>query len=115
MEHWQAEDEVQELFRRIVSRETLRTLVPGQRRFRWFLLACMKNAVTSSQRAILSQKRGGGAGAESLEEAAHVESPDGATPEVALDKAWAREIFDRAMKRLGDDARSVDAGRFSPC
>ena len=110
--HEQAEDEVQELFERIVSRETLRTLVAGERRFRWFLLACLKNAMVSSQRASLRQKRGGGAAVVSLDEAEQVESPDAETPEAALDKAWAREVFNRAMSRLGEDAEQRGRGEI---
>ena len=109
LDHEEAEDEVQDLFRRIVSRETLRTLGSGERRFRWFLTACLKNAVASSQRAGLRQKRGGGAAVESLDEAKHVDSADAETPETTMDKAWAREVFDRAMARLAED--STERGR----
>ena len=110
--HEQAEDEVQELFSRIVSREMLRTLLAGERRFRWFLMACLKNAMASSVRAKLCQKRGGGVAVGSLDEAAHVESPDVESPEAALDKAWAREVFDRAMARLAEDATERGRGEI---
>ena len=110
LDHEEAEDEVQDLFRRIVSRETLRTLGSGERRFRWFLMACLKNAVASSQRASLRQKRGGGAGEESLDEATHVKALDGETPEATMDKAWARELFERAMARMAEGATERGRG-----
>ena len=112
LDHGQAEDEVQELFHRIVSRETLRTLGSGERRFRWFLMACLKNAVASSQRASLRQKRGAGAVVESLEEAEHVKAPDVESPETTMDRAWVRELFDRAMARLAEDATERGRGEI---
>lgn len=111
--HAQAEDEVQQLFERLVSRDTLRAVAPGETRFRYFMLACLKKSVSSSQRRVMAEKRGEGVVPELLE-ATHAGmdvagDENHASPEVAMDRAWARELFDRAFTLLEADA--VKRGR----
>ena len=109
IEHTQAEDEVQRLFEALVSRDSLRAIVPGEVRFRSFLMACLKNTVVSTHRREMSLKRGEGLVAESLETNAvqGVSVPMSETaPEMAMDRAWAREVFDHAFTRLEADAHT---------
>lgn len=99
--HEQAEDEVQLLFERLVTRDSLRTVVPGETRFRSFMMVCLKNTLASSARARLTQKRGGGAVTEVLDEALQAET---LPPEATLDREWARAVFDRGFAALEEDA-----------
>ncbi len=108
IEHTQAEDEVQRLFEALVCRDSLRAVVPGEVRFRSFLMACLKNTVVSTHRREMSLKRGEGLVAESLETNAlqGVSVPMSETaPEMAMDRAWAREVFEHAFARLEADAQ----------
>jgi RNA polymerase sigma-70 factor (ECF subfamily) len=111
--HAQAEDEVQRMFERLLSRETLRSVAPGQTRFRYFLLACLKNSVSSSKRMEMAGKRGDGVVPDRLEDAPEAmllkSDCQNASPEVAMDRAWAEEIFERAFTLLEADA--VKRGR----
>ncbi|MCX6855157.1 MAG: sigma-70 family RNA polymerase sigma factor [Verrucomicrobia bacterium] len=111
--HSQAEDEVQKMFEKLLSLETLRTVAPEQTRFRYFLLACLKNSVYSSRRRDMTAKRGNGLVPDRLEdspEAIDMQSDClNASPELAMDRAWAQEVFERAFTLLEEDA--VKRGR----
>jgi RNA polymerase sigma-70 factor (ECF subfamily) len=106
--HEQAADEVQAFFASLVMRDSLRHVQPGATRFRSFLLACLKNSLASAGRRGLAQKRGGNAShvpLDELESGVVPSLPDSASPQEALDRVWAQEIFDRAFRRLQDDAK----------
>lgn len=111
--HAQAEDEVQRMFERLLTRETLRTVAPGQTRFRYFLLTCLKNSVSSSKRMEMAGKRGDGVVPDRLEDSPETlqlrANCQSASPEVAMDRAWAQEVFERAFTLLEADA--VKRGR----
>jgi DNA-directed RNA polymerase specialized sigma24 family protein len=107
VDHAQAEDEVQRLFESLISRESLRVVVPGEVRFRSFLMACLKYTVASTCRREMALKRGEGLLVAPLENdaAQDVSVPMSETaPELAMDRAWAREVFDHAFTRLEADA-----------
>lgn len=107
IDHAPAEDQVQRTFETLVMRDSLRAVVPGQVRFRSFLMACLKNTVVSSHRHDMSQKRGEGVVPEPLDGKAALSVTEHAattSPELALDRAWAREVFERAFVRLEADA-----------
>ncbi len=99
--HEQSEDEVQLLFQRLVSRDSLRLVVQGETRFRSFMIACLKNTLASSARERLALKRGGGAVMEPLDDTLQAET---VFPETTLDREWAREVFERAFAALEADA-----------
>lgn len=110
-EHQDAEDAVQRMFEQLVSRDSLRAVLPGETRFRSFLITCLKNSMASEHRARTCQKRGGGEemasmGPEELDELGE-ENP--LLPEATLDREWALEIFSRALSRLEVD--TVQRGR----
>ena len=105
--HAQAEDEVQRTFEALLARDSLRAVMPGQVRFRSFLTACLKNTIVSSHRREAAQKRGDGVAPGQLDDNAALsvtEQALAASPELALDRAWAREVFERAFVRLEADA-----------
>ena len=109
--HQGAEDAVQRMFEQLVSRDSLRAVLPGETRFRSFLITCLKNSMASEYRARTRQKRGGGVNVDSLgpEEMAELGDEISLPPEETLDREWAREIFARCLELLEADA--VERGR----
>jgi RNA polymerase sigma-70 factor (ECF subfamily) len=98
---------VQGFFESFISRSSLKAIDRSTVRFRSFLIACLKNWIASGHRREYAAKRGAGAALEPLHELASGIVPpvaDAASPEEALDRAWAREIFDRSFARLERDA-----------
>jgi RNA polymerase sigma factor (sigma-70 family) len=109
--HQDAEDAVQRMFEQLVSRDSLRAVLPSETRFRTFLITCLKNSMISEYRARTSQKRGGGAEISSLspEELDALSDECPLVPVVTLDREWAREIFHRALSGLEVD--TIQRGR----
>jgi RNA polymerase sigma-70 factor (ECF subfamily) len=99
-----AQDEVQRMFESLLSRDSLRTVSPGESRFRSFLIQCLRNTMTSTLRDSGRQKRGGGLEHEELDAHATVADAAAESPELALDRAWAVEVFEKAFLRLEEDA-----------
>ena len=97
---------MQRLFEQLVSRDSLRAIIPGKTRFRSFLIACLKHSIASEHRAQWRQKRGGGVELESLtdEHADCLEGAGGRSAEEAMDREWAQEVFERAFTQLEADA-----------
>ncbi len=105
----QAQDEMQRMFESILSRDSLRTVMPGESRFRSFLIQCLRNTMISSHRDENREKRGSGAAHEPLENHDGMADAAAESPELAMDRAWAAEVFEMAFKRLEEDA--VERGR----
>lgn len=109
----EAEDAVQRFFEQLLTRGSLRTVLPGETRFRSFLIACLKRSIISDYRAQGRQKRGGPQHLEQL--TPEVEDllegrATGHLPEMALDRAWAEAIFERAFAQLEADAVQRNRG-----
>ena len=102
----EAQDEVQSMFEHMLARDSLRTVMPGMTRFRHFLIKCLRNSMVSSHRAETRQKRGGGVAHEPLEEAHGIMQTTHESPETAMDRAWAAEVFKQAFDLLRGDARA---------
>lgn len=102
--HNEAQDEVQRMFEQMLARDSLRTVMPGMTRFRHFLIKCLRNTIVSSHRAETRQKRGGSVAHEPLEAAHGIAQTAYESPETAMDRAWAREIFEQAFALLRQDA-----------
>ena len=104
--HQGAEDAVQRMFEQLVSRDSLRVVLPGETRFRSFLITCLKNSMASEYRARTRQKRGGSMEIESMgpDELAELGDEISLPPEEAMDREWAREIFTKGMEQLEADA-----------
>ena len=101
-----AQDEVQRMFEQMLARDSLRTVMPGMTRFRHFLIKCLRNTMVSSHRTETRQKRGSGVAHEPLDEAHGIVQTAHESPETAMDRAWAAEIFRQAFELLWQDARS---------
>lgn len=106
LDHDEAQDEVQRMFEQMLARDSLRTVMPGMTRFRHFLIKCLRNTMVSSHRAEMRSKRGGGAPHEPLEKAHGIVQTAHESPETALDRAWAAELFGQAFELLREDART---------
>jgi DNA-directed RNA polymerase specialized sigma24 family protein len=108
-DHHRASDEVQGFFESFISRSSLKSIDRSTVRFRSFLVACLKNWIASGHRREFAMKRGAGAVVEPLHELASGIVPpvaDAKSPEEALDRAWAQEVFHRAFSRLEKDAEN---------
>ena len=103
--HEDASDVVQDFFASLLTRESLRAIQPGETRFRSFLVRCLKNWIASGTRRDMAEKRGGGVGAIPLHELVSSVAPpvpDAASPEEAMDRVWATEVFERSFARLAE-------------
>lgn len=105
LEHDEAQDEVQRMFQQMLSRDSLRAVMPGETRFRSFLIKCLRNTMVSSHRQDHRQKRGRGVQHVSIEEAHGMVQTTHESPEMALDRAWAAEVFEQAFDLLRQHAR----------
>ena len=97
-----AQDLAQEFFLKLINRNTLAEVVPGQDRFRSFLLVCLKHFLTDQQRRAQTTRRHHGT--ESLwidavqaEDAYCAELVELATPESLFERRWAATLLDQAM------------------
>lgn len=93
--HHQAEDFTHGFIARLLANERLTALTPGRAKFRTWLRRCLRNYRNDQHAASTADKRGGGA--------AHLEvteldlPADTPTPDLALDRSFARTMHDRAL------------------
>jgi RNA polymerase sigma-70 factor (ECF subfamily) len=102
-----ARDLTQAFFARLLEKRRLRAADPARGRFRSFLLASMKNFLTSEWRRQATLKRGAGVEIlridyEGAEARYRVEPAHSLTPEAIYERRWALALLDRAI----DDLRS---------
>lgn len=101
----EAQDEVQRMFEHMLQRDSLKTVVPGVTRFRHFLIKCLRNTMVSSFRAETRRKRGGGVAHEPLDQAQGIAQTVHESPEIAMDRAWAAQVFEQAFALLSQGAQ----------
>ena len=109
-DHHEAEDCTQEFLAQLLAADGLQRARPERGRFRTFLLAGLRNFLTSEWRSRQAAKRGGGLTPLSL-----APGPDGQvcaepedtslTPEQAFDRTWALGMIDRAVDELRTEYR----------
>ncbi|MBN2506093.1 MAG: sigma-70 family RNA polymerase sigma factor [Verrucomicrobia bacterium] len=110
-----AQDLTQGFFAYFLERNLCGEAMPHKGRFRTFLVTTLINFVRNAQRRDQAQKRGGPAGALSLDVAQAegcyaLEPADDTTPERLFDRHWALEVLQQAIDRLETDCRQ--AGRL---
>ncbi|HZE97555.1 MAG TPA: sigma-70 family RNA polymerase sigma factor [Planctomycetota bacterium] len=104
-----AKDLVQDFLSVLLERHSFSKADPARGRFRTFLLASMSNFLKDHAKAASRVKRGGGMTFLSLDfergesEYKLVVSVN-ETPETALNRGWARSLWDRAISELVADA-----------
>ena len=104
-EHEMAEEAVQGFFEHLLSRDFLRFVQPCEGKFRTFLLTSFTRWLNDQGDRARAAKRGGGVTPIPLPEFDSVRElaqPASETPEMSFDRRWAREIFERAMQRVGE-------------
>jgi RNA polymerase sigma-70 factor (ECF subfamily) len=105
-DHHGAEDSTQEFLAQLLAGDGLRSAHPERGRFRSFLLASLRNFLTSEWRRTQAAKRGGGVAPIPLvtpgpdERFRHEPQDTGLTPEQAFDRSWALGMIDRAVEEL---------------
>lgn len=109
-----AQDLTQAFFARFLERDSLRAVTPERGRFRWFLLASLKNFLANEWERARAQKRGGGTMPLSLdalepEERYALEPVDNMSADRAYDRFWAMSLLEQARAKLREEFRS--AGR----
>jgi len=103
-----ARDLTQEFFLRLLDKHYLDAIEAPHGRFRWFLLAGIKNFLANEYDRSRAQKRGGGRVFLSLqmdgaEQMYRLEPVDQLTPEKIFDRRWSLLLLDRAIQRLQRD------------
>lgn len=110
-----AQDLTQAFFARFLERDSLRTVTPERGRFRWFLLASLKNFLANEWERGRAQKRGGGQAPLSLdalepEQRYALEPVDQLSADKAYDRFWALSLLEQARAQLRDEFSA--AGRL---
>jgi RNA polymerase sigma factor (sigma-70 family) len=100
-----AEDATQELFARLLVKNTLTNIRPGKGKFRSFLLAVLNNYLVDEWKRATSQKRGGGLpivsfDAASAETRYRHEPAETATAESIFERNWALALLHDVFHRL---------------
>jgi len=106
-----ASDLTQSYFTLLVEKEYLRQVRPTAGRFRYFLLASLKNFLSNERDRERALKRGGGIRLFSLDaaQAEHryrEEPTDPLTPEAIFERRWALTVVERTMERLRQEFRN---------
>lgn len=100
----------------LLRRNGLARVSPEKGRFRTWLLACLKNHLRDEWKKRQTQRRGGGAPHQSLDE----EPPEGTaplqvagkgrSPDEAFDRAWAEAVIAEAWRRLEEKRQAAGRG-----
>jgi DNA-directed RNA polymerase specialized sigma24 family protein len=111
-DHHDAEDCTQGFLAQMLAADGLQRARPERGRFRTFLLAGLRNFLTSEWRRMQTAKRGGGLapvpliGANAAERYCDEPVDPGLTPEQAFDRSWAIGLIDRAVGELRTEYES---------
>jgi RNA polymerase sigma factor (sigma-70 family) len=113
----EAKDIVQGFLLTLLDRKALMKADPARGRFRTFLVGAIMNYIQNQERDQKRIKRGGGKKAFSLdlpcdEGAYSLQVASGETPERAIDRAWARNLWEQARSQLQGDPNHLEAFRL---
>jgi len=112
----EAQDLTQAFFTDLLKKRFLKTVDREKGKFRSYLLARLKNFLANDWTYQRRQKRGGGQGLFSLDEAAaegrYGEEPrDNATPESLFERRWAQAILDEVFRKLAAEYEGTESPR----
>lgn len=109
LDHHSAADDIQGFFVHLLSRDFLRRIERGDGLFRSFLIASLKNWRSDQYRVASAQKRGNGIPPlrlEELEAAGALLLEEISSPEEAMDRHWARAVYDKTLATLHERMKS---------
>ena len=112
-----AQDLVQEFFRRLVEKKSLSAADRQKGKFRSFLLGSLNNFLADQHDRRRAAKRGGGQPLASLDEEAAerryaLEVAAGLSPEEILEKHWAATVLELAAATLREEFEARGKGRI---
>ncbi len=104
-----AEDLTQSFFAYLLERHVIEAADPERGRFRYFLLACLKNFLANERAKANAKRRDGGKiivplDAETAEKHYQQDAPESLTAQQHFDRRWALILFDRAFAQLSGEA-----------
>lgn len=108
-----AQDLVQGVYQRLLHHEFLTKVSPDRGKFRTFLLKALRNYLQEEFQKQRALKRGAGNLPQSLDETDtegnFVQNPadPGPAADLAFDRAWARTVLSKAMRRLNEEASNT--------
>ena len=109
-----AKDIVQGFLARLIERQSILKADPSRGRFRTFLLTALSNFIKDWSRTNVRKRSGGGQPMLSLDfsrgesdYAANVSQSE--TPEIALNRAWARSLWELSLKELRSERPQLEA------
>jgi len=104
----EAEDAVQGLLVRLLEQDFLERLDPERGRLRSYLLRAFDHYLQNRRQEQRALKRGGGALSRSLESVEAELAASSEDPTRAYDRAWALDVFERALGELEAELREGD-------
>ena len=108
-----ADDMTQAFFEQLLRRRMHAMADPARGRFRGFLLASLRNFLSSQREHERAGKRGGGQAALALEPGEDLLDTRALTPEQVFERDYALTVIARALDRLREEAASAGkAGLF---
>lgn len=115
-----AKDLTQEFFGRLLDGPGLAGADPAQGRFRNYLLGAVRHFLSDAADRERAAKRGGGRRIESLDFAGaeawyRCEPADDADPARLFERAWAAEVVESAIARLGETLSQEGRERWFEC
>lgn len=113
----EAKDLTQSFCAHMVEKELFRRYDSSQGKFRAYLLGCLKNFVGDEDDRNRARKRGAGKQPASLDERdeGHSEPSSGVpSPEEEYERAWARDLLDRAFQRWKNDLTARGKQKWLP-
>lgn len=104
----EAQDLTQGFFALLLARKALARLDRARGRFRWFVLAALKNFLADERDRGAAQKRGGGVPVLSLDEqdaeGRYLREPaEGESPDRLFERRWAMSVLDQGLERLREE------------
>lgn len=109
-----AKDLVQAFLVKLLERDAFTKADPSRGKFRTFLLASLANFMKDWSKAASREKRGSGVAPLSLDfargEAEYIHDvPQGELPEAALNRAWAKSLWEQSLSELDGESAHLEA------
>lgn len=104
-----AEDLTQAFFTHLLEQRFAARADPERGRFRSFLLTALNHFLSHERERAATQRRGGNVQWQSPDTIESI-ADEGATPEEAFEREWARTVLHEGMRRLAEETRQAGRG-----